>query len=224
MAKPKLTLFIDTVSPFAYLAFYITTTSPIFKDCDVTYIPIFLGGVMKACGNTAPINIKNKDKWINIERLRWARLFNIPIAETPPEGFPPLTLGVQRALCALTLTNPERLIETTAALYKELWVERKVIHKPDALLSILQRVLGEAEGKATMEKSTSDEAKKLLTANTEKALQQGCFGLPWFIATNAEGKEESYWGFDHLGQVIDHLELERPKRGSATEGGWRTML
>jgi hypothetical protein len=38
-------------------------------------------------------------------------------------------------------------------------------------------------------------------------------------ATNAEGKTEGYWGFDHLGQVVDHLDLKRPK-----DGGWKAML
>jgi 2-hydroxychromene-2-carboxylate isomerase len=33
---------------------------PVFKKCEITYVPIFLGGVMKACGNTAPINIKSR--------------------------------------------------------------------------------------------------------------------------------------------------------------------
>ena len=33
---------------------------PVFKNCEITYVPIFLGGVMKACGNTAPINIKSR--------------------------------------------------------------------------------------------------------------------------------------------------------------------
>lgn len=33
--------------------------SPVFKQCDVTYVPILLGGVMKACGNIAPIEIKS---------------------------------------------------------------------------------------------------------------------------------------------------------------------
>jgi len=98
MARPSLTLYLDIVSPFAYLAYYVTKTSPVFATCEITYVPIFLGAVMKACGNTPPIQIKNKDKWINIERLRWARLFNVPMHEQMPEGFPPLTLGVCRKL------------------------------------------------------------------------------------------------------------------------------
>lgn len=32
MAKPKLTLYVDTVSPFAYLAFYVIMVSEIFCD------------------------------------------------------------------------------------------------------------------------------------------------------------------------------------------------
>lgn len=92
--------------------------------------------------------------------------------------------------------------------------------------------------------STSDEAKKLLSANTNKALEEGAFGLPWFVgmhsssdrplpsrlslltvaATNADGKKECYWGFDHFGMVVEHLGLERPMSGTANEPGWRAML
>jgi len=107
MAGPKLTLYVDTVSPFAYEAYYILRVSsryvssvslssskglclnsiwerrawkviwevpswnrvlillrkqndPVFKKCEISYIPIFLGGVMKACGNVPPISIKSK--------------------------------------------------------------------------------------------------------------------------------------------------------------------
>jgi 2-hydroxychromene-2-carboxylate isomerase len=55
--KPKLTLFVDIVSPFAYMAFYVLQRSAAFKQVDITYIPIFLGGVMKACDNRPPISI-----------------------------------------------------------------------------------------------------------------------------------------------------------------------
>jgi 2-hydroxychromene-2-carboxylate isomerase len=55
--KPKLTLFVDIVSPFAYMAFYVLQRSQAFKQVEITYIPIFLGGVMKACDNRPPIQI-----------------------------------------------------------------------------------------------------------------------------------------------------------------------
>ncbi|KAK4693493.1 hypothetical protein P7C71_g3911, partial [Lecanoromycetidae sp. Uapishka_2] len=65
----------------------------------------------------------------------------------------------------------------------------------------------------------SDEVKKLLTARTDEALAEGSFGLPWFA-----GEKECFWGFDHIAQVANHLGLERPKPGSISEGGWRSML
>lgn len=39
-------------------------------------------------------------------------------------------------------------------------------------------------------------------------------------ATNTKGETDSYWGFDHLGQVLDHLGLDRAKLGGRSQ----TML
>ena len=72
--------------------------------------------------------------------------------------------------------------------------------------------------------SVSDEVKKALAANTERAMVDGSFGVPWYVATNAMGETECYWGFDHLGQVADHLGLDRPTVGKKDESGWRAML
>jgi len=224
MAKPKLILYVDVVSPFAYLAFHVLNTSPVFKGCDVTYVPVFLGGIMKATGNTPPIQIKNKGVWSNSERVRWAKSFNIPMAEGKPPGFPANTIKVQRVLTVVANMRPERLADTLAAIYHASFAEQKEIHTPEGLMPILEKIFGEEGTKEILTKSTSDEVKKLLTAKTDEALAEGSFGLPWYAATNAEGKKECYWGFDHIAQVADHLGLERPKSSIASERGWRAML
>jgi hypothetical protein len=51
--------------------------SPTFKQCDVTYVPIFLGGLMKATGNTPPIQIKSEFFGSPI-----ANIINLPCAQT----------------------------------------------------------------------------------------------------------------------------------------------
>jgi len=204
---------LDVVSPFAYMAWYVTTHSPTFKQCDVTYIPIFLGGVMQACGNTPPINIKNKAEWIGVERLRWAKQFKIPMCEQNPEPFPQLTLNAMRAMCAVTISHPQRLSDCFTAMYHAFWVERKSISKAEVWTAALAEVLGESEAKKVAGMASGAEAKKLLKENSDQAFANGAFGLPWFMATNAEGKMESFWGFDHLGQVIDHLGLNRQDQG-----------
>ena len=56
---------------------------------------------------------------------------------------------------------------------------------------------------------------------SRSVLANGAFG----IATNAKGETEYFWGFDHLGQVVDHLGIDRPAAGGVGgEGGWKAML
>jgi 2-hydroxychromene-2-carboxylate isomerase len=82
-----------------------------------------------------------------MERLRWKRLFSIPMAETQPEGFPPLTLSIMRALCALTIldSGQEKLCRALDALYKAFWVDQKPTQEPEVLAEGLTRALGEEE-------------------------------------------------------------------------------
>ncbi|KAM0721910.1 hypothetical protein Q7P37_002835 [Cladosporium fusiforme] len=251
MPRPHLTLYMDVVSPFAYMAFYMLRNSPVFKQCDIEYIPIFLGGVMQACGNTPPIRIKSesshlslppsvpptltlptpnpspkltppldKDKYINLDRSRSANLFSIPILSTPPPNFPPNTLPAQRALCTIQANHPSRLPAAIEALYNTFWVEGQAIGEPDIVAQGLERVFAKDEVRGIMESVSTPEVKGLLSANTAQALECGAFGLPWFVARDAEGREEGFFGFDRLGMVVDHLGLEREGGGR----GFRALL
>lgn len=77
MSGPKITLYVDIVSPFAYIAFHVLKVaftpdsllkmtlsrlqnSPTFSKVDVNYVPILLGGLMQACGNSPPITVKSE--------------------------------------------------------------------------------------------------------------------------------------------------------------------
>jgi len=224
MALPrKLTLYVDTVSPFSYISYYILRHDPIFAKVERTYIPILLGGVFKSCGNVAPITIKNKDKWIDQERVRWARLFKVPLYDGLPTGFPPTTVTIMRALCAITVLRPgkagqEPLTKALDSLYQAYWVDSRPIQDKEVLAEVLSEALGQDEAQKVMA-AVPKEGKELLMKNTDLALADGAFGLPWFTATNEEGKTECFWGVDHLGQVIEFLGLEHPKTG-----GWRAQL
>ncbi|KMU79920.1 hypothetical protein CISG_08202 [Coccidioides immitis RMSCC 3703] len=220
MAAPKITLYVDVVSPFAYLAYYITRHSPVFAKCEVSYIPVLLGGIIKATNNNSPLYIKNKDKWINVERLRWSRYFNVPVTEGTVKGFPIQTLAVQRALCSVAAETPSKLVPCLDALYKSLWVEGNPdVGKPEGFTPILSQVLGEEAAEEAVRKSTTEEVKKMLLANSERAVTSGAFGLPWIECTNSEEKVESFFGVDHLGQVAAFLGLE-----TSSDKGFRCVL
>ncbi|KAF2015883.1 HCCA isomerase/glutathione S-transferase kappa [Aaosphaeria arxii CBS 175.79] len=220
MGNSKITLYLDVVSPFAYIGFYALQNLAIFKDCDITYVPIFLGGLMKACGNTPPIMVKNKGKWINLERKRWAKYFNVPMSDRAPPGFPINTLPIQRVLVSLSLSHPELIPKAFDAFYKDFWVQWKEPHKPENIFKLVAEIVGsEEEAKNVIDGCGSDEVKRKVMENTDQAFKDGAFGLPWFVATNSKGETESFWGIDHLGQLIDHLGLQRPN-----DGAFRALL
>ncbi|KAL2068890.1 hypothetical protein VTL71DRAFT_15228 [Oculimacula yallundae] len=223
MAQPKITLYVDTVSPFGYIAYYILRNDPIFSKCDITYIPIFLGGVMKACGNLTPINIRNKAEWIGRERIRWSTRFSVPMKENLPEGFPNLTLLIMRAMCALTVLHPgkegqELLVKTLDRLFEAYWVEHKKTYEKDGLQEVLESVLGKEEAGKVLAMA-GKEGKEVLAKNSDQAFKDGAFGLPYFLATNGKGETEAFWGVDHLAVVCEHLGLEKPKTS-----GWKSLL
>ncbi|KAJ5675609.1 thioredoxin-like protein [Penicillium macrosclerotiorum] len=207
MALPKITLYIDIVSPFAYIAFH---NSPTFAKCEVTYVPILLGGLMNSCSNTPPIEIKNKNKWVAQERLRWAKFFAVPMSDSYPQGFPPRTLTVQRALCAVSQKSPAKLPAVIDALYHSFWVnENFKIGEPETFAPILESILGKQVTQDVLSAVSHPEVKALLLSNTDETFKQGAFGLPWFQCTNAAGETEGFWGVDHLGVVANFLGLDR---------------
>ncbi|KAJ5810297.1 2-hydroxychromene-2-carboxylate isomerase [Penicillium pulvis] len=220
MAVPKITLYVDIVSPFAYIAFHVLKKSPTFAKCNVTYVPIFLGGLMHACNNTAPINIKNKAQWTNTERLRWAKYFSVSIAEQMPDGFPIKTLAVQRALCSVAQKAPTKLASVIEALYHSLWVERNSkIGEPEGFAPILEAILGKQSTQEILSDTTQADIKAFLNANTDQAFKVGAFGLPWFECTDTNGNTEGFWGVDHFGQVADFLGLDRSR-----DSGFKALL
>ncbi|KAJ6440851.1 2-hydroxychromene-2-carboxylate isomerase [Purpureocillium lavendulum] len=218
----KITLYVDTVSPFAYLAYYVLRHHAVFQGCDITYVPIFLGGLMKACGNTAPINITNKNVWINRNRQLWAETLHVPIKKELPSNFPPMTLGIMRQLAALDEADgrdkQRRLVQALDALYHEFWAEHGETHKPEVLRPLMEKVLG-GEAAAAIAAEAARVGKAALQRNTDEAFAAGAFGLPWMVCTNAAGETESFWGVDHLGQVASFLGLKRPE-----SGGWKALL
>jgi 2-hydroxychromene-2-carboxylate isomerase len=58
-----------------------------------------------------------------------------------PQGFPPFTLHVMRALAIVESSHPSKLADSIAALYKAMWVDGKSTHEPAVFESVLAQVL-----------------------------------------------------------------------------------
>jgi 2-hydroxychromene-2-carboxylate isomerase len=86
----------------------------------------------------------DKDKWIDVERRRWAKYFSVPICDNTPEGFPPRTLTVQRALCVVSQKAPAKLSSVIEAVYHSFWVQsNSKIGEPAGFTPVLESVLGQ---------------------------------------------------------------------------------
>ena len=191
-----------------------------------TYTPILLGGLHKQCGNLAPILVKNKKEWIDKERARWAEIFKVPIRDTPPPGFPMSTVNAQRVLTALGSEVDAAVFERAiAVLWAAVWCPAAEVLKDakgrggdgefdvkslETLRALLEGVegLGTELAEKVVKRAGEKDVKDRLVGNTTRAFESGAFGMPWFECTDAEGRTEGFWGFDHLGQVVRFLGLD----------------
>lgn len=98
------------------------------------------------------------------------------------------------------------------ALYKRFWIDLEPVSKPEVFGKVLAEVLSSKEdAKKVLQKMSGAEAKDLLKANTDEAFESGSFGAPWFEAENEKGEKHGFWGINHLGLMIEFLDLDRQK-------------
>jgi hypothetical protein len=89
--------------------------------------------------------ITDKDKWIDAERLRWCKYFNIPMSTNPPPGFPINTISIQRTLASLSLSHPNSMPQAVSLFWQNFWVHWSDPLKPENLLAIVRTVVGSEE-------------------------------------------------------------------------------
>jgi 2-hydroxychromene-2-carboxylate isomerase len=197
---PKLTLYVDVLSPFAYLSFYSLRHSPSLSELPITYIPVFLSGIMALAKNSPPLACPKKGAYTITDLNRHARRHGIPL--TQPKQFPVKTLFAMRCCAALQmLGEEEKLLQLLEGLYETYWGNGISIADEGAVRGVLVKVLGEEMAEKVAALAGKEEAKKQLDENTAKVVEAGCFGLPWFVVEK-EGKEEAFWGFERLAEVV----------------------
>ncbi|KAJ5462306.1 hypothetical protein N7530_010511 [Penicillium desertorum] len=209
MTAPKITFYFDIGSPFSCIAFHVLRTSPVFAKCDIDYVPVSLRDMFQLCKNTPPLAVKNKALWINKERIYWARRFQVPMSEALPEAFPASTSEVQLALCLLAKQYPDKLVPVVGNIYRAFWEDgdSNILTQP-GFCSVFESELGAEIARRILDESKGTEAKTILSGNTQNAIDSGAFGLPWFDCIDPHGARESFWGIDHLGRLVDFLQLD----------------
>jgi 2-hydroxychromene-2-carboxylate isomerase len=188
--------FFDVGSPTAYLAS--TQIQKLASDVGATlvYRPMLLGGVFKATGNSSPVTVPAKGKWMFSDMSLWAKRYGVTLKMNP--FFPINTLPLMRGATAMQMRMPEKFDAYLSAVMNAIWQDKKNMGDPAVIAETLAQI--GLDPAAFMAMIGDDEIKAALVKNTEEAVSRGVFGAPTFFVG-----DQMFFGQDRMMFVKEAL-------------------
>lgn len=195
-----ITFYYDPISPYAYLAFEQLPKALEGFSYSVSYTPILFAGLLKVHRQLGPAEIAPKREWTYRQVLWQAKTLGIPLQMPEAHPFNPLPLLRLATACANAQGRTNRFV--TQQIFNHVWHGGADASSSERLIALTQAL-------ASNIKTDGDTAKERLKANTDEALQAGCFGVPTLRALRAgapSGEEKNFWGLDALPMLREYLE------------------
>ena len=197
----KLTFFYDLSSPWTYLAFNNVQEVISETKADVSWCPFLVGGVFNAVNqsvyaarsNPSDPKVIHNFTWLH----EWARLAGLPL-DFPTAHHPVKSVLPMRACCALE-DDQSLLFRFTKAAFDAYFAEGRNIDDPEVVADVANG-LG-IDGDGLIQKTTTQDVKDRLRANTEEAIAKGAYGSPTMIVDDGQ----LYFGNDQLPLVRQAL-------------------
>jgi len=183
----------DVVSPYAYLAFERLPAVLEGISHHVEYRPVLFAGLLKAWGNTAPVDVAPKRAWL-FRQCAWiAAQDGVPFAPPVPHPFNPLALLRLLVASAPAGRSPNRRVVELA--FRHAWARDGADPNEPAALARL------AEAIAPVRDPAGEEVKAELHARTDAAVRAGVFGVPTFRLDDGQ----AFWGQDSMAMLADAM-------------------
>ncbi len=179
----RIDVYLDFISPYAWLAFEQLPRALEGLSYDVAYRPILFAGLLKHHGQLGPAEIGPKRDWTYRHVLWLARTHGIALDLPAAHPFNPLPLLRLAWACARQGTPNRHVCET---IFRHVW-------QGGAAADDAARLQALAEQLAPARDAAGDAVKNELRAATDAALAAGVFGVPSFVV---EGR--LFWGLDAL--------------------------
>jgi len=181
--------FFDFGSPTTYFAY--TQLPKIAAECgaEIVWRPMLLGGVFKATGNTSPVTVPAKGRWMFEDMARWARRYGVPFVMNP--HFPINTLVLMRGATGLQMRQPDAFARYCDVVFRAMWQLQRNLGDAVVLASTLADAGVNADAFATL--VADAEVKARLAATTDEAVARGVFGAPTFFVG-----DQMFFGQDRL--------------------------
>jgi len=186
--------FFDFVSPTAFIAHEVLPKIVDRAGAALTYRPMFLGGVMKATGNSPPAMVPAKGAWMAQDLSRWCKKYGVSYAFNP--NFPMNTLAAMRGACAIQ--DQDQFGPYVDAMFKAAWQDEANLGDPEVIAKIVSDLDMDAEEFAGL--CQKPQWKQKLKANTDEAVERGAFGAPTIFVG-----DELFFGQDRLFMVSEAL-------------------
>ena len=196
MTDKTIEFFFDFGSPTSYLAHTQLPRLASESGARLRYRPMLLGGVFKATGNTSPVTVPAKGRWMGQDIARWAAHYGVPF--TFNSNFPINTLTLMRGAAGLQLRQPEQFARYVDAVYQAMWVHLRNLGDATELAAVL--ALAGFAPEEFMALVAEPEVKAALVANTEEAVARGVFGAPTCFVG-----DQMFFGQDRLDFVRQAL-------------------
>ena len=187
--QQKVEFFFDFGSPTAYLAY--TQLPAMATECraEIVWRPMLLGGVFKSTGNTSPVLVEAKGKWMWGDMDRWARRYGVKLEKNP--FFIINTLTLMRGAVGYQEREPGKFRPYVDAMFHAMWVEPCNLGDPAVVAATLTKAGFDAAALAAL--AGDAEVKAKLISLTEEAVKRGVFGAPTLFVG-----DEMFFGQDRL--------------------------
>ncbi len=204
MARHRLELCFDFISPYSYLASTQLDALAARLDAEPVRTPVFLGGIMKETGNRPPAEVPARGAYLFVDVARSAAHLGVPIRMM--SRFPQRTLSILRAAHAVRAEASDRYAAFVEAGFAAAWRDDRDLNDPETLVD-LARTAG-VDADLVVGAPADPRWKTALQEATEAAVAAGAFGAPAWLLSVDGGANELYFGHDRV-----HLIEARVRRG-----------
>lgn len=192
----SLDFYFDFGSPAAYLAYTQLPKICAESGASINWLPMLLGGVFQATGNSSPAAVPAKGKYMFGDLQRFAARYGVPFKHNP--FFPINTLMLMRGAVGLQMRKDDRFGAYLKAIFEAIWVDGKNLND----LAVTGAVLHDAgfDAAAMLALVNQQDVKDRLKALTQQAVERGIFGAPTMFVG-----QTMFWGQDRLDFVREAL-------------------
>lgn len=186
--------YFDFISPNAYLAWNELPRLAARHGRQLRCRPVLFAALLQAHAQRGPAEVAPKMSWMVRNCLRKANALGIEL--NPPASHPFNPLTALRACLAITVAAERR--RAIDALFDATWVAGREVGNAQTVAAVLDEA--GFDGPAIVARAAHEDIKNGLRSDTERAVADGIFGVPTFVADG-----EVFFGFDDLGWLDGHL-------------------